>query len=120
MKVYARYYRAAATRPVSKAIHTQVNRHGRAPRLDLVLGENKRQPYVHDGVVTVLDGAQTVHFHLFVKNHKLLRENEIVQGWNVGATWRGDILVMRKGVRHEVVNLRGKSDRRLADFAVKK
>ena len=33
--------------------------------------------------------------------------------------WKGDIVVMRKGVIHELVNIRAK-DATLADFAVKK
>ena len=69
MKLYGRYYGTSANRPVSKAIHTQVNHRGRAPRLDLVLGGKKLQPYVHDGVVTVISGDKTVKFHVFVKNH---------------------------------------------------
>ncbi|KAF8228314.1 hypothetical protein L208DRAFT_1227186, partial [Tricholoma matsutake] len=67
------------------------------PCLDLVLEENRLQPYIHDGIVTVIYQKKETRFHIFVKNHKRLRSNRIVKGWKNGASWKGDILVMRKG-----------------------
>ena len=101
-----------------KGIHMQSNANGRVPRLDLILEENRLQPYIHDGVVTVVYCKKKSRFHIFIKNHKRLRPNKIVQGWNNGASWKGDILVMRKGLVHEFVSLRG-GDAALTDFAVK-
>lgn len=47
-------------------------------------------------------------------------ENRIVRRWNINPIgWKGDILVMRKGLVHELVNFRG-GDVSLADFAVKR
>ncbi|KAF8239853.1 hypothetical protein L208DRAFT_1235610, partial [Tricholoma matsutake] len=46
-------------------------------------------------------------FHIFIKNHKQLRSNRIVEGWKNGASWKGDILVMRKGLVHEFVGFHG-------------
>lgn len=102
-----------------KAIHTQRNANDRVPRLDLVLEENRLQPYIHDGIVTVIYRKKETRFHIFVKNHKRLRSNRIVEGWKNGANWKGDILVMRKGLVHEFVGFRG-GDAALADFAVKR
>lgn len=113
-----RFYAAVAQRPVSKPVHTQTNVAGRAPRLDLLLSDNKLQPFIHDAVVTVVYRKKTTRFHVFVKNHVRLRQNGIIQRWT-GAGWKGDIVVMRKGVIEDFVSLRG-GDHRLADFAVKK
>ena len=101
-----------------KGIHMQSNANGRVPRLDLILEENRLQPYIHDGVVTVVYCKKKSRFHIFIKNHKRLRPNKIIQGWNNGASWKGDILVMCKGLVHKFVSLQG-GDAALTDFAVK-
>ncbi|KAF8874089.1 hypothetical protein BD779DRAFT_1451188, partial [Infundibulicybe gibba] len=118
-KLHGRYYNMSSRRPVLKAIHTQMNSTGRAPRLDIVFAQHKIQPYIHDAIVSVVHRNATTHFHIFVKNHCQLRPNKIIQRWSPARTWRGDILVMRKGVSHDLVNLHG-GDGALADFAVKK
>jgi hypothetical protein len=104
---------------VLKGIHTQKNANDRVPRLDLVLEENRLQPYIHDAIVTIIYRKKETCFHIFVKNHKRLKANRIVEGWKNGGSWRGDILIMRKGLVHEFVGFRG-GDAALADFAVKR
>jgi hypothetical protein len=84
-----------------------------------MLADNRIQPYIHDGVVTVVYRNKSSRFHIFVKNHRRLRLNLIVEQWNIGRSWKGDILVMRKGLVHDFVSLRG-GDAALADFAVKR
>ncbi|KAF8219485.1 hypothetical protein L208DRAFT_1339743, partial [Tricholoma matsutake] len=112
-------YAAASPGAVLKAIHTQRNANNCVPRLDLVLEENRLQPYIHDGIVTIIYQKKETCFHIFVKNHKQLRSNRIVKGWKNGASWKGDILVMRKGLVHEFVGFHG-GDAALADFTVKR
>ena len=116
-KVHARFYGTKSNRPVTKTVFTQINSRGRSPRLDLVMGDNRLQPHIHDGIVTVIKGRRTTRFHIFVKNHRRLRSNGILERWNM--PWKGDIVVMRKGISDEVVNIRA-NDASLADFAVKK
>ncbi|KAF8226570.1 hypothetical protein L208DRAFT_1301342, partial [Tricholoma matsutake] len=60
---------------------------------------------IHNGVMTVIYWKKESHFHIFIKNHKQLKSNKIVEGWNNGASWKGDILVMHKGLVHEFVSL---------------
>ncbi|KAF8880256.1 hypothetical protein BD779DRAFT_1446341 [Infundibulicybe gibba] len=119
MKIFGRFYGTTSPRPVTKQIHTQSNRWGRTPRLDLLFSGKQFQPYIHDTVVSIVYRKKTTRFHIFVKNHQRLRSNKIVKRWNTGVVWRGDIVVMRKGTTYDVVNLRG-ADASLADFAVKR
>ncbi|KAF8230001.1 hypothetical protein L208DRAFT_1283944, partial [Tricholoma matsutake] len=84
------------------------------PHLDLVLEENRLQPYIHNGIVTVIYQKKETCFHIFVKNHKQLRYNRIN-----GASWKGDILVMHKGLVHEFVGFWG-GDAAQANFMVKR
>lgn len=118
MKIRGRYYGAASRRPVFKAINTQTNSGGRSPRLDLLLSDNKLQPFIHDAIVVVVTRRTTSRFHVFVKNHRKLQLNGVVQRWNNGLSWRGDIVALKKGRVHEIVNL-SRRDVLLADFAVK-
>jgi hypothetical protein len=80
--------------------------------------EPNLQPRIHDGVVTVEVGGIENRFHIFVKNHRRLIINEVIEGMGV-PQWKGDIVVMRKGDRpeDEVVGLRP-GDAQLIDLAV--
>lgn len=118
MKLHGRYYGASASRPVLKRIHTQRNAARRFPHLGIFMKQHTLQPRIHDGVVTVICGGVETRFHIFVKNHVRLTQNRIVQQWG-NASWNGDIVLMRKGVVHELVNMR-KGDAELANFAVRK
>jgi len=119
MKLRSRFYKTNADRGTSIDIDTHANRSGRSPRLDHVLSGHRRQPYIHDGYVSVIDGRRTVRFHVFLKNHKALPVNKITEKWNVDASWKGDIVVMKKGEKEELVSM-SKKDSKLADFAAKK
>jgi hypothetical protein len=78
------------------------------------------QPRIHDGIVTVEVDGVSHRFHIFVKNHRRLATNEVIEGMAL-PPWKGDIVVMRKGDRpeDEVVGLRA-GDAQLVDFAVEK
>ena len=80
--------------------------------------EPNLQPRIHDGVVTVEVGGIKNRFHIFVKNHRRLITNEVIEGMGI-PQWKGDIVVMRKGDRpeDEVVGLRP-GDAQLIDVAV--
>ncbi|KAF8809197.1 kinase-like protein [Phlegmacium glaucopus] len=116
-KFHARFYGINSNRPVTKAIHTQVNSHGRAPRLDLIMEGNQLQPYIHNSIVEINHRQRTTRFHVFVKNHRRLPLNGMIERWT-NMPWKGDIVVMRKGISRELVNICAK-DASLADFAVK-
>lgn len=79
----------------------------------------RTQPHIHDTIVTVRRGRCLHHFHIFVKNHRLLPLNAAIAALAPGHQWRGDVLVMRAGTSVAgVVNMRN-GDRRLADYAVR-
>ncbi|KAF8234598.1 hypothetical protein L208DRAFT_1261017, partial [Tricholoma matsutake] len=63
-------YAAASPGAVLKAIHTQRNANDSIPCLDLVLEENRLQPYIHNGIVTIIYRKKETPFHIFIKNHK--------------------------------------------------
>lgn len=119
-KINARYYGSNSARAVTKGIHTQKNHSGRRPRLDLVMKERDIQPRIHDGIVTVEVDGFTHRFHIFVKNHRRLSVNSVIEGMDL-PSWKGDIVIMRKGDRSEdeVVGLRA-GDAQLVDFAIEK
>lgn len=79
----------------------------------------KLQPHIHDTVVIVHHHGRRTRYHIFVKNHKYLPQNEIVDGWGLGVEWRGDIVLMRKGRswKEDLVNL-PYNEQFIADFAV--
>lgn len=120
MKLYGRFYGTTSKRPTAKAIYTQSNSRGRAPRLDLIMRGNSLQPFIHDAILVVVHRRRLTRFHIFVKNHRLLPRNNIIERWNNANRWHGDIVVMRKGKEMDLVSLCGKKDATLADFAVRK
>ncbi|KAF8057801.1 hypothetical protein FPV67DRAFT_1455888 [Lyophyllum atratum] len=118
-KLRGRVYAAHSAQAVSKVIHTQANNRARRPHLALIMGGQKLQPHIHDAIVVVREGERETQFHVFVKNHRYLPVNDIIAGWGVGMGWKGDIVVMRKGIMHDFVNMQTR-DIPLADFAVRR
>ncbi|KAE9402073.1 hypothetical protein BT96DRAFT_991423 [Gymnopus androsaceus JB14] len=72
------------------------------------------QPHTHDIFVSVKHGRATDTFRVFFK-----RSTRLAHNTNFGV--RGDVVIMRsaKNARHSVVNFRGASDARLADYVLK-
>lgn len=123
MRLRGRYYGAKKPLPVTKIIHTQANAAGRAPRMDHLLGWERLQPYVHDGVITVIwrKGLKEKRsrYHVFFRRHmKQDLNSSILNAVSPYSTWRGDIAVMRKGLKEEFVNMQ-EEDLVNVDFAVK-
>lgn len=120
MLLKGRLYSTRSTRPISKNICTQSNTKGRSPRLDLLLGGEKLQPYIHHALISVKYRGSITQFHVFCKNHRWLGLNKAaIRLVGANCTWKGDIMLMRKGKEKEIVGMRT-GDARLADFAVKK
>ena len=117
MQLQARFYGSTSPNPVTKKVTTQSNEHGRSPRLDLILSQHTLQPHIHDVVVSVRHRGKDYLFHIFFKKHKSLRKNNVIRVMKA-KSWRGDILVMKKG-RAELVNMPA-SHANLADYAVKR
>jgi hypothetical protein len=115
-----RMYSTTSTRPTFVLVHTQVNEKSRSPRLDLLLGEKRLQPHIHDTRIHVWHERTLTIFHVFYKNHLYLKKNQSVRRLSRRTcVWRGDILVMRGGKRADFVNTRP-GDARLADFAIRR
>jgi hypothetical protein len=78
------------------------------PFAESVLQDAALQPYVHDCVVRVNEGPHTYNFRVFFKRHCRLRLNMSLSKQSVPTNFRGDIVVMKIGVRNEYVNMRGR------------
>lgn len=84
-----------------------------------VMGRSEIQSYVHDATVTVVENGKHHRFIIFMKNHKELPSNlSVARLLGDEAEWRGDIVVVRRGVNDGLVNFR-REDNNLADFAVR-
>ena len=91
------------------------------PLAEAMLDQSKIQPYIHDCVITVHEGAYIYKYRIFFKRHCFLSLNPtITQNSNSEvAPFRGDILVMRVSTKNSFcVNFRER-DTILADFLVK-
>lgn len=79
---------------------------------------------VHDGLVTVIHQGKRTQYRIFFRCDATLPDNEpitqmgIAAGHN-GSPWTGDILVLKRGVREEVVGLSYKDAPNVA-FAVRR
>lgn len=102
-------------------IPTLDNGNERDPMCTHTLDGPRTQPYEHDCELQIIHGRRSDIFRIFCKNHILLKENETVKAI-VGDEyrWRGSIVVMRagKGEKKWVVNMRGRRDAVLADYAL--
>lgn len=74
------------------------------------------QPYIHNCIVNVHEGAITHQFMVFFKHHCHLRTNNIM---SVKQNFRGDAVVMRVAARNSssVVNMRDR-DTIIADWVI--
>lgn len=88
---------------------------GRYALVDSLFEAHRFQPYTHDIFVSVKHGRATTMFRVFFK-----RSNRLSNNPNSGI--RGDLVIMRvaKNARNSVVNMRGASDNRLADYVLKR
>jgi hypothetical protein len=118
LQIRGRVYSTDLEQPVFISIPTQETQTTRFPLLENHLTGLKIQPFIHDCEVVVHDGRKSHKFQLFCKNHSFLPINTPVRKLG-NRLWRGDILVMRVGKKGLVVNMRGRSDARLADFLTK-
>lgn len=84
-----------------------------------VLDQAKIQPYVHDCLVQVQEGAEVHRLRVFYKRHRRLRVNNALPFMRRNAPIiRGDFVVMRVGVfPGSVVNMRGR-DTVISDWMI--
>ncbi|KAH6910963.1 hypothetical protein BKA70DRAFT_1220043 [Coprinopsis sp. MPI-PUGE-AT-0042] len=116
LPIRARLYCADNTEAESVSVPTLESHDGRYPLVEAFLADEKIQPFIHDCLVTVSYCGRRHQFRVFYKNHKLLKRNRSLPH---NSTWRGDILVVRGGVKTFGVNLRAK-DTKLIDYVVKR
>ena len=85
-----------------------------------MLEDAKIQPYVHDCIVNVIEGAHTYQFHVFYKRHVQLWANNYLPMTD-GVLMQGSMFVMRVAALEpsSVVNMRG-CDMILADYFIGK
>jgi hypothetical protein len=85
------------------------------------------QPFIHSCQVTILEGSSRFEFAIFFKNHcrlapnlSLARNLECVRNpRQEGPFFRGDLVILKMGVRKPFVNIRG-HETRIADYAAKR
>jgi hypothetical protein len=100
-------------------IHTHENGECRFLLVEGFFAHFRRQPFIHDCLLTVNEGTQSHTFQLFFKNHRSMPLNTNISRMVGNRTWRGDMIIMQAG-KHAgktVVNMRGR-DAGLADFAI--
>ena len=124
MKIRARLY-ASDRRPCQVLVPTWCKFPPRAvgprfPYAESMLEDAKIQPYVHDCIVNVIEGAHTYRFRVFYKRHARLRANNHLPMTD-GVSMRGSMFVMRVAALEpsSVVNMRGR-DTVLADYFIGK
>jgi len=83
------------------------------PGVEQLMSASQTQSYVHDLCIDVQDGSRVFSFVVFFKNHAYLPLNRSLPDLGL----KGDVVVMRKGVRGALVNMRER-DRFLSDFLV--
>lgn len=104
----ARLYHTAGT-TLAIPLHTQLNpyREQSGPNINMAMEGNDIQPNVHKANVSVVWRRKTYRFTVFVKNHKRLPLNQaIARLMQDGTAWRGDFVVMKRGLRRTWVNMR--------------
>ena len=103
----SRLYASSHTKARPVGVMTRCAGQLRFPFVESVVGNTPVQPYVHDCVVTVIDGRRTHCYVVFFKRHRALPSNALISRLCYPFTFRGDIVVMRIGSRHgHVVNMR--------------
>ena len=124
MKIRARLY-ASDRRPCQVLVPTWCKFPPRAvgphfPYTESMLEDAKIQPYVHDCIMNMIEGAHTYRFHVFYKRHARLRANNHLPMTD-GVSMRGSMFVMRVAALEpsSVVNMRGR-DTVLADYFIGK
>jgi len=110
----ARFYPASGNKAESVNVPTLESGGLRYPLVEALLTGEGTQPWIHDCTVKVSRRGRQHHFRVFYKNHKFLKDNTSLP---YGTAWKGDILVIRKGVKSFGVNLRAK-DTNLIDSLV--
>jgi hypothetical protein len=91
----------------------------RYPYAENCMKNSQTQPYIHNCVVTVHEGTHVYKFMVFFKNHQHLPRNNCLSTLSKFSNLRGDVLVMRIGVKFSYVNMRER-DTVLADWFMKR
>lgn len=110
----AHFYPVSGSKAESVSVPTVEAGGLRYPLVEAFLTGEGTQPWIHDCTVKVSRRGRQHQFRVFYKNHKLLEDNTSLP---CGTVWKGDILVLRKGVELFGVNLRAK-DANLIDYVV--
>lgn len=117
LQIRSRLYASEHGQPVFIPVPTLGTQAARFPLLENHIAGLRIQPFIHDCLVVVRQGRRSHRFRVFCKNHSSLPINRTIR--NLGNTqWRGDIMIMRVGKKHSVVNMRGCTDAKLSDFLV--
>lgn len=91
----------------------------RYPYAENYMQNSQTQSYVHNCLVTVHEGIRVYKFMVFFKNHKHLPRNNCLVALSNSSNLRGDVLIMRIGVKSSYVNMRER-DTILADWFMRK
>src|SRR5271156_1915744 len=78
----------------------------RYPYAENCMKNSRTQSYVHNCVVTVHEGTHVYKFMIFFKNHQHPPRNNCLSTLSRFSDLRGDVLVMRIGVKFSYVNMR--------------
>ena len=119
LQIRARLYAALSNKPSYTTVETRESGTNRFPLLEGILADLHTQPFIHDYPITVYESNCAHTFRVFCKNHCHLPVNKAIREMGPDLCWKGDIMVLRSGKKHGVVNMRSR-DAALADFVVKR
>ncbi|KAL1937219.1 hypothetical protein VTO73DRAFT_14446 [Trametes versicolor] len=117
------YFRATVAQPLPVKIATTIpdvetEFNKRFPSFESILGT---RAFIHECLVECVDPTGKAHkFLLAYQEHPDLPPNRALQNLLPDADFRGELVVMRAGMRSLVVGLQGKKHVKLAEEAVRR
>src|SRR3954453_18283374 len=121
------YPSAGRCKPVQALVPVRVDANKYFPIPEGLFQHASIQPYIHNCQVTILEGTSRYQFTIFFKNHCRLAPNLALprnpngvhntRQW--GPYFRGDLVILKTGVRKPFVNMGGR-ETAIADYAAKR
>jgi hypothetical protein len=114
-------------KPVQALVPVRIEANKYFPIPEGLFQQASVQPYIHNCQVTILEGSSRYQFTIFFKNHcrlalnlTLPRNTDGVRNTRQrGPFFRGDLVILKTGVRKPFVNMGGRESA-IADYAAKR
>jgi hypothetical protein len=121
------YPSTGGCKPVQALVPVRVDANRYFPIPEGLFRQASIQPFIHNCQVTILEGSARYQFTIFFKNHCRLSPNlslprnplRVRNQRQEGPFFRGDLVILKTGVRKPFVNLGGREST-IADYAAKR